>query len=32
MMIDLRDNYIEKIVVIEPLVDNYNDNLEELKN
>lgn len=32
MMIDLSDNYIEKIVVIEPLVDNYNDNLEELKN
>lgn len=31
-MIDLRDNFIEKIVVIEPLVDNYNDNLEELKN
>ena len=31
-MIELIDNFIEKIVVIEPLVDNYNDDLDELKN
>ena len=31
-MIDLIDNFIEKIVVIEPLVNNINDDLKELKN